>query len=101
MPTPAIQDLPPTSIQILQKSADLCIFKPKFEEDSINFSLTLERDRMSSRFEASLSSMSDLFFFWGGAGEGLLVFCLFVKLLGGLWDPNEELNLGLSSESIV
>ena len=40
---------------------------------------------MSSRFEVSLSSMTDLsvLFFWG---VGLLVFCLFVKLLGGLWD---------------
>ena len=44
-------------------------FKPKFEkEDSdYKFSLTLERDRMSSRFEASLSSMSDLsVLFFGG-----------------------------------
>lgn len=46
---------------------------------------------MSSRFEASLSSMSDLsvlfFLGRGGGGGGLLVFCLFVKLLDGLWDP--------------
>lgn len=56
---------------------------------------------MSSRFEASLSSMSDLFFFfWGGRG-GLPVLCLFVSCLVAYVIPNEGLNLGLSSESIV
>ena len=79
MPTPAIGDLPHLSIQILQRSQQIYVFfKPKFEkEDSdYKFSLTLERDRMSSRFEASLSSMSELsVLFLGGRFACVLSVC--------------------------
>ena len=57
-------------------------FKPKFEkEDSdYKFSLTLERDRMSSRFEASLSSMSELSVLFLGGGVPHSAILILIKV---------------------